>query len=156
MTWISKKRALVALGCTVALVAAGAAFAYFTTSGAGTGTATVGSSSAVTLHATVSSNLYPGVSSPVSFTVDNPSSGSQRVGTISLASISVDAGHATCSTAITGGNPDFTMAAVAVNKVFASGNGQAVTPTGTLTMNDTGVSQDACQGATLTLHLTNN
>lgn len=156
MTWISRKRALLALGCVFALAAAGAAFAYFSTTGSGTGTATVGSSSALTLHATVSSSLYPGVSSPVSFTVDNPSSGSQRVGTISLSSITADAGHSTCSTVITGGNPDFTMPAVTVNHTFASGNGQTVTPTGTLTMNETGVSQDACQGATLTLHLTNN
>ena len=36
------------------------------------------------------------------------------------------------------------------------GNGQAVTPSGTLTMNETGVSQDACQGATLTLTLKSN
>lgn len=156
MSWISKRRALVALGCAAVLGVAAGAYAYFSTTGSGTGTATVGSSSAVTLHATVGSNLYPGSSATVSFTVDNPSSGSQRVGTISLASISVDASHSTCSTVITGGNPDFTMPAVAVNKVFGSGNGQTVTPTGTLTMNETGVSQDACQGATLTLHLTNN
>jgi len=156
MNRITKKRALTALGITCALAITGGAIAYFTTTGSGTGTATVGSSSAVTLHATVSSTLYPGASSSVSFTVDNPSSGSQRVGTISLSSISADAGHSGCSTVITGGNPDFTMPAVAVNKVFASGNGLSVTPTGTLTMNETGVNQDACQGATLTLNLVNN
>lgn len=156
MTWTTKRRALIALGCTCALAVAGVALAYFTTSGSGTANATVGSSSAVTLHATVSSNLYPGTSSPVSFTVDNPSPGSQRVGTITLSSITVDAGHSTCSTAIGGGNPDFSMPAVAVNKVFPTGNGQSVTPTGTLTMNETGVNQDACQGATVTLHLTNS
>lgn len=144
------------LACVAALGVAGVAFAYFTSSGSGTGTATVGSSSAVTLHATISSNLYPGASSPVTFTVDNPSSGAQRVGTITLASITTDAGHSGCSTTISGGNPDFTMPAVAVNKVFSPGNGQSVTPTGTLTMNETGVNQDACQGASLTLHLTNN
>jgi hypothetical protein len=156
MNWMTRKRALIALGCAGVVAVGGAAIAYFTTTGSGTGTATVGSSSAVTLHATVSSTLYPGASSSVSFTVDNPSSGSQRVGTISLSSITADAGHSSCSTVITGGNPDFTMAAVAVNKTFAPGNGQSVTPTGTLTMNETGVSQDACQGATLTLNLTNN
>lgn len=156
MNWITRKRALFALGCTCAMAIAAGAIAYFTTTGSGTGTASVGSSSAVTLHATVSSTLYPGASSPVTFTVDNPSSGSQRVGTISLSSITVDAGHSTCSTVITGGNPDFTMPAVAVNKTFGPGNGQSVTPTGTLTMNETGVSQDACQGATLTLQIVNN
>ena len=156
MSRFIRNRALLALGITCVLALAGGAYAYFTTTGSGTGTASVGSGSAVTLHATVSSTLYPGSSSPVSFTVDNPSTGSQRVGTITLASITVDAGHATCSTAISGGNPDFTMAVVNVNKTFAPGNAQAVTPTGTLAMNETGVNQDACQGATLTLHLTNN
>jgi hypothetical protein len=34
--------------------------------------------------------------------------------------------------------------------------GHPVTATGTLTMNETGVSQNACQGATLTLNLTSN
>ena len=156
MGWMNSKKMLGALGCVVALAAAGAAVAYFTSSGSGTGSAAVGSSSSVTLHATLSSNLYPGSSSPVTLTVDNPSSGAQRVGTVSLSSISVDAGHSTCATTISGGNPDFSMPAVAVNKVFPPGNGQSVTPTGTLTMNDTGVNQDACQGATLTLHLSNN
>jgi len=156
MTWSTRKRALTAVAGVCALAAAGAAIAYFTTTGSGTGTATVGSSSAVTLHATVAGDLYPGSSSTVSFTVDNPSSGGQRVGTISLASISADAGHAGCSTAISGGNPDFTMPAVTVNKTFGPGAGQAVTQTGTLTMNDTGVSQNACQGATLTLNVASN
>lgn len=156
MRWITKKRALIALGCTCALAVAGVAFAYFTSNGSGTGTATVGSSSAVTLHATISSSLYPGSSSPVSFTVDNPSSGVQRVGTVTLASITADATHTECKTTITGGNPDFTMAAVPANQVVNPGSGQSVSATGTLTMNETGTNQDACQGATLTLHLTNN
>ncbi len=156
MSWTNWKRTFVALGCVCALAVAGVAVAYFTSSGSGTGSASVGSSSSVTLHATISSSLYPGSSSPVTFTVDNPSSGVQRVGTVSLASISVDAGHSECSTTISGGNPDFTMSAVPVNQVFPPGNGQSVSATGTLAMNETGVNQDACQGAALTLHLTNN
>ena len=90
MSWTMRKRAFVALGCVVALAAAGAAIAYFTSSGSGTGSASVGSSSAVTLHATITGDLFPGSSSPVAFTVDNPSSGVQRVGTVTLASITVD------------------------------------------------------------------
>jgi hypothetical protein len=156
MSLVTRKRSLSAFATVCVLAIAAGAYGYFTTSGSGTGTASVGTSSAVTLHGTVTGSLYPGSSSSVSFTVDNPSSGSQRVNTISLASITADAGHSGCSTAISGGNPDFTMAAVVVNKTFAPGNGQAVTPTGTLTMNETGVNQDACQGATLTLNLTNN
>jgi hypothetical protein len=135
---------------TVALVIVAAAIAYFTSIGSGTGTASGGNSQAVTLHATVSQSLYPGTSSPVSFTVDNPSTGHQRVGTVHLASIAADAGHSTCNTA------DFSMPDVVANQDFGSGNGQAVTAGGTLSMANTGVSQDACQGATLTLNLTSN
>jgi hypothetical protein len=156
MPQITKRKSVYAFAVVCVLAIAAGAYAYFTSTGSGTGTATVGSSSAVTLHATVGGSLYPGASQTVSFTVDNPSPGAQRVATISLSSITVDAGHSTCSTVTTGGTPDFTMPAVAVNHTFATGNAQTVTPTGTLTMNDTGISQDPCQGATLTLHLTNN
>jgi hypothetical protein len=156
MHHLTSKRALVALGCLSTLAIAAVAYAYFTSTGSGTATAKVGTSSAVTLKGTVAGNLYPGSSSQVSFTVDNPSSGAQRVGTISLTGITVDAGHSTCSVVITGGTPDFSMPAVAVNATFPPGNGQAVTPKGTLTMNDTGVNQNACQGAELTLALSSN
>ena len=156
MKLITKRRSALVLTAVLVVGVASGAYAYFTTSGTGTGTAAVGSSSAVALHATVTGSLYPGTSSPVSFTVDNPSSAAQRVGTITLSSLTVDASHSECSTVISGGNPDFTMPAVSVAHTFPTGNGQAVTPTGTLTMNDTGVSQDKCQGATLTLHLTDN
>jgi hypothetical protein len=156
MNILTKRRALTALGGLCVLAIAAVAYAYFTTTGSGTTTATVGSSSAVTLKGTVTGNLYPGSSSPVTLTVDNPSSGKQRVGTVSLEKITADAGHASCSVVITGGNPDFTMADVVVNKTYAPGNNQAVTPSGTLAMNDTGVNQDACQGATLTLTLKSN
>lgn len=156
MDFLTNRRTLTAfVGICVLAIAAGA-YAYFTTSGSGTVTATVGTSSAVTLKGTVTGNLYPGSSSPVTLTVDNPSAGKQRVGTISLEKITADAGHASCSVVITGGTPDFTMADVVVNKTYATGNNQAVTPNGSLAMNDTGVSQDACQGATLTLTLKNN
>jgi hypothetical protein len=153
---LTSKRALVAISCLSALAVAAVAYAYFTSTGSGTATAKVGTSSAVTLKGTVTGNLYPGSSSQVSFTVDNPSGGAQRVGTISLTGITVDAGHSTCSVVITGGNPDFTMPAVAVNATFPAGAGQAVTPKGTLTMNDTGLNQNACQGAELTLALASN
>jgi hypothetical protein len=156
MHLITRKRALAALAGLAAVAIAAVAYAYFTSTGSGTATAKVGTSSAVTLKGTVSGNLYPGASSQVSFTVDNPSSAAQRVGTITLTGITVDAAHSTCSVTISGGTPDFSMPAVAVNATFPSGNGQAVTPKGTLTMNDTGVNQNACQGAELTLALSSN
>jgi len=153
---VTKMRILSAFFSLVVLALAVGAYAYFTSTGSGTGTASVGSSQAVTLHATVAGPLFPASSQPVTFTVDNPSSGGQRVGTITLTGITPDVGHSGCLTTIGGEKPDFAMPPVAVNKTFAPGNAQAVTPTGTLTMNETGVSQDACQGATLTLQLASN
>ena len=156
MKRFKKKRVVAGLAGVGILAIAAGAYAYFTTTGSGTATATVGSSTALVIKGTVTGNLYPGTSSPVSLTIDNSSSGKQRVGTISLEKITADAGHSSCSVVTTGGNPDFTMAEIVVNKVFGPGTGQAVTPNGSLTMNDTGVSQDACQGATLTLSLKSN
>lgn len=116
----------VGLGATVAAVAiSGAAFAYFTTTGDGTGSGTTGASSALVIHGTAATTLYPAASSTVTFTVDNPSPGHQYVNTISLASVTTDAAHTTAGC-------------------------------GTITMANTAVSQDACQGAPLTLHLTSN
>jgi hypothetical protein len=156
MNSLNRKRVIIGLAGVCVVAIAAVAYAYFTSTGSGTATATVGTSSAVTIKGTVSGNLYPGSSSTVTLTVDNPSSGKQRVGTVSLEKITPDAGHSTCSVVTTGGNPDFTMADVVVNKTYGPGNGQAVTPTGTLTMNDTGINQDPCQGATLTLSLKSN
>ncbi len=156
MRRLIKKRVLLGVTAVLVLALAAGAFAYFSSTGTGTATATVGSSSAVTLHGTVSGSLYPGASSTVTFTVDNTSSGSERVGTITLTKVQPDASHSSCSTTITGEKPDFTMAAVTVNKSYSPGSGQAVTPTGSLTMNETGANQDACQGATLTLTLASN
>ncbi len=147
---VMKKRVLVPISILAALIVAGAAIAYFTSTGSGTGTATVGSTRAVTLHGTAATTLYPGTTSSVSFTVDNPSSGTQRVGTIRLVSVATDAGHSGCVVA------DFTMPDVVANQSFPSGNAQAVTATGTLTMANTGVAQDACQGAPLTLTLSSS
>ncbi len=144
---LARRRVLV-FGVVAILIAAGAAIAYFTSTGSGTGTATVGSSSAVTLHGTAASTLYPGTSATVNFTVDNPSSGTEHVGTIHLSSVTTDAGHIACVMT------DFTMPDVVANQNFANGNGQAVTATGTLTMANSALNQNACQGAPLTLNIT--
>src|SRR6476469_2870901 len=137
MNPLNRKRVVIGLASVCVVAVAAVAYAYFTSTGSGTATATVGTSSAVTVKGTVSGTLYPGASATVTLTVDNPSSGKQRVGTVTLEKITADAGHATCSVVTTGGNPDFTMADIVVNKTFGPGNGQAVTPGGTLAMNDT-------------------
>jgi hypothetical protein len=157
MLRLTKKKLILGAATVCVLAIAAGAYAYFTSTGSGTATATVGSGSAVTLHGTVSGSLYPGSASTVTFTVDNPSAGKQRVGTISLTKIEPDAGHSTCVTTVgEEAGKAFFMAPVAVNSTYGTGNAQAVTPTGSLQMRDTGANQDGCQGATLTLTLASN
>jgi hypothetical protein len=154
MLRLTKKKLVLGAATVCMLAIAGGAYAYFTATGSGTATATVGSSSTVVLHGTVSGSLYPGSTSTVTFTVDNPSAGKQLVNTISLVSISADASHSGCVTTVgSEAAKAFYMAPVTVNTTYGPGNAQAVTPTGTLQMRDTGLNQDNCQGATLTLTL---
>jgi hypothetical protein len=173
MRSLFKKRAIVALTVVAALVITGAALAYFTSSGSGAGSATVGTSSALTIHATIASTLDPGTSSAVTFTVDNPSPSHQEVGTIQLASINAcPSGDAWNGTACSNGGVEITtcesvetsasdtntanfwMPDVAADQDLPNGNGQAITATGTLTMNDLNSSQNSCKSANLTLNFT--
>jgi hypothetical protein len=171
--FFTTKPGIAALCVVGALAVAGGAIAYFTASGSGTGTATVGANSALTIHGTSGSALYPGTSSTVSFTVDNPSAGHQQVGTIHLASVKAcpsgdtwtgsacsNSGTeiASCESVETGASDtttaNFWMPDVAANQTVNSGNGQTVTATGTLTMNNLSSSQNSCQNASLTLNFT--
>ena len=146
--FVIKKRVLIAFTTVALLITAGPAVADLV--GSGTDTTAMRNSSAVRLAGARTATLYPGTSSPVTFTVDNPSRGIQRVGTIHLASVATDAAHRGCVVT------DFKMPDVVANQSFSHGNDQAVTARGTLTMANTSVSQDACEGAPLTLNLTSN
>jgi len=169
---LKTKRFAVAIGVVGALTAAGFAFAYFTSSGSGTGTATVGSTQGLVIHGTATGILYPGATSPVTFTVDNGGGGPEQLSTISLTNV------AACSSAWggstgdvcnnnsnapgtgdisgCGGQPntsssDFSMADVPVDAEIATGSHSLDSVTGVLKMNDLSTSQDACKGAHLLL-----
>ena len=150
---------IAAIGVSAAVLAsAGVAYAYWTTSASGSGTSTnAASNGTLTLAASWNSTaLYPGGSQTVSFTASNPSKTTLRLGTIKLASVSVDAAHAACAVS------DFTMPDVPANQSIettVSSTGvdtpEAITATGTLSFaNDSTTSQDACKNADITLHLT--
>ena len=158
---VTRKRVVVLTVAALAIGISGGAYAWFSSTGSGTGSASVGTSTAVTLHGSTSGTLYPATNETVTLTVDNTGGGNEYVGTIYLASITADGGHASCSTTIADGSgakdtsKDFYMPDKIVNTDYTPGSGQAA-GTSTLYMNDTGVSQNGCQGATLTLHLTSN
>ncbi len=133
---------IAAISC---LAIAGAAFAYFTTIGDGTGSGTVGTSSNLVLHGSTSPTLlYPGTSAVVNFTVDSTSDG-QHIGTITLDS--VDTGVVGCDSA------DFTMAPVDADQDIDIGDGIGIIETGMLEMANTPDSQDLCKDAVLELTL---
>jgi hypothetical protein len=164
----------VAVVTAVAVLAlAGAAIAYFTTTGTGTGSASVGNASNLTVTGTAASTLYPGTSSTVNFTVNNPSSGHERLGSITLTAVHACTGtgstwngsscsnagteQTTCESSDTSASSttdNFSMPVVTANTDYGPGNGQSVTQTGTIAMNDLSSSQNACQGASLTLTFT--
>ena len=155
MRFFTKKRAVI-LGVVAAMAFSAAAVAYFTTGGSGTGSATVGtSSSALITQTNTLTALYPAAGSQaVNLDIKNTGSGSQFVNAVHLDSIAADAGHAGCDVSSSGANAAFTMADVPVNATLAAG--ATTSKIGSLAMNDTGVSQDSCQGATLTLTFSSN
>jgi hypothetical protein len=146
-TKISKKTA--AALTAALLIIGGGAYAYWTTTGAGTGAAPNASSNGtVTLTATFAPGLTPGGTATVTYTASNPGTSSLRVGTIS---------HVVSTSAPLCLPADFTVPNVVSNTtVPALATNFAIAGTGTLTFTDTAVNQDACKSATVTLALTAN
>jgi hypothetical protein len=141
----SKKLAAVVVGA-LTLGMGAAAYAYFTTGGSGTGSANVGTASAIVLSATTDTTLYPGgPAADLAIEVTNPGPANQHVDTVSLTSIDTPIG---CNAAW------FTMSPVTVDSTLAPG--ASTTVHGMLTMTNTATSQDACQGGALTLHVSSN
>ncbi len=151
MRKLMRKRILVPVAAIAALAVAGIAVAYFTASGTGSGTATVGSAAGVTIsNVSFDSTLYPGSSTTVRFTVDNSSSDT---------AVQVDKVVADTSTYTNGisGLPDgcdpadFSFGDVSVSTSIAAS--RSTDSTGTLRFANTSANQDACQGARPVLHL---
>jgi hypothetical protein len=143
---LTRKRIILILTTTGVLALAAGAFAYWTTTGAGTGSATnAASNGTLVLHATFAGGLTPGKTEPVTFTADNAGTSSLQVGTITSV-VSIDAGHVGCLPA------DFTVPTAVENTRVAAGATLFALPTAsTIAFADTAVNQDACKGAIVTL-----
>ena len=90
--FLKSKKGIVALLAVLAVaISAVGAYAYWTTTGAGSGSATNASSNGtIDLHASFAGGLYPGGSKSVSFTADNAGASNLYVGTITTDSITTD------------------------------------------------------------------
>jgi len=151
----NKRSRAIVFGLVASLVVAGAAIAFWTSSGTGQGTATVGTSSGLPISAvTFGNTLYPGGKSPVSFTITNSSANTA----ITVAQVAADTSFgATGVTGLPGGclPADFTFPTFTVNQSIPAGGTLNLTvPTaGGLAFANTAVNQDACKGASPVLHL---
>jgi hypothetical protein len=161
---LKTKRARAGLVVIALLALTGAAVAYFTTTGSGTGSAQVGNSSLLTITPTITpgaNGLVPGGNATVSFTVNNPG-GNQYLNTITLGTVTAyaDSGH---TNNITGaGSPTkcdtsaFSMSPVTVQQDLPHGS-TTLTQTGTLNFADMPTTvQDGCKQAYLTAAFSSN
>jgi hypothetical protein len=145
--FIGRKRTSAALGILLSLAVAGGAFAYWTISGTGSGSATAGTVVAVTitpLGAPVT-GLYPG--GPVqalNVRLSNPNSSPVTVGTLS-ATLDGTGLPVGCTTA------DFAVGADVVLDTSIAGNSFLDNNGLTVQMRETGLNQDACKLATVGL-----
>jgi hypothetical protein len=152
---LSKKRVvLAAIVAVVLAISSGIAYAYWSSTGSGSNTASVASTApgfTVTVGA-ISGSLVPGGSVNISGSVSNPNDTKLNLTTIAQAAtpISIDALHSPGCLAT-----DFTISALsptpALPKVLAKT--ESVTFTGTLSMANTALDQNACKGATVTVNI---
>lgn len=153
----SRKRiTAIAVGTAVLLAIGGGAYAYWTLSGSGTGSATTGTvSGSITVHQTgpAITNLRPGGTAQVlSGNFDNSDASPVYVTnvTVSIASVTKASGapSGTC------GAVDYklTGATMSVAAEIAPGTAKGAWTGATIEFNDSStINQDACQGATVNL-----
>jgi len=146
------KRLTLALVAVFVVGGVGAAFAYWTSTGSGDGTAETGTSTAFTIAADPAvGTIAPGsAGQTVDFTVTNPGPGTQ-----SLASVTVTMADPTGTPWVPNGSCDVAdyAATVTTAPVYgAMAAGDDVTGTATVTLANTGVNQDDCKDQTVPLY----
>ncbi len=142
--FLGRAAVLALAGGTTAVAGTGVGYAYWTSTGHGTGSATTGTISLTADDANVS-GLYPDGSVPVSFTVTNTSdSGSLDITAVTAGTVTTPAGGCTASTV------SFAPDAPLPTDIAASGGTAIVSGTASMTT----AAENACQGATFTIPLT--
>ena len=142
----TKKTLVVAAALALTIGGAGAAFAYWTSTGVGDGTATTGESVAFTITTEAAvGEISPGsAGQTIAFTVTNPGTGSQNLALVTVA-VADDNGApwippTGCILA------DF-VATISTPPVYGQiAAGGELGGVATVTLTNTAVNQDACQG----------
>lgn len=156
MTGQARRCVLIGVAGLVAATGMGVAQARLAAYGTGAGTAPTGAPRPVTLApGTVGRGLYPGGSAPVTFVASNPNPGPVRLGRLAL-----DPSRGTAGLAVDAAHPGCTTGGLLFTPSDAGGSGWTVPGGGSLAITlDAALTADAtfssaCQGATLTVHLT--
>jgi hypothetical protein len=156
MKFTRKRAAAIATGAALTFIVGGVAFAYWSTTGTGTGSADTGDVVGVTIHATSTpvAGLYPGgPTQNVSGNFDNANSGSVYIKQVTVA---VDPTWSV-GTTLPCTAADFTVTQPAVNNAeIASGTGVGAWGTATIKMNNLSTNQDNCKGVTVPLVFSSN
>jgi len=149
---ITRKRALTAIAALVVLAVAGSAFAYFTTSGEGKGTAAAGTSSAVSIAQLGSvTNLQPGgEAQPVSFTITNPLETKQFISKVEVEISEVTGLNISTETPCTKADFELTQPN-AINQDLPHGETEFPHTGASIAMIDSASNQDGCKDATVHL-----
>jgi hypothetical protein len=156
MKLFSSKKRVAAIGALTAatLVGGGMAVAYWTNGGSGTGSATTGTTTDVTITASGPLGLVPGgPAQALVLNVDNPNSYSVRLDGLS---VSIDTGSITCD----GNQVDdawFTLSDSTITSTTTVDAGVAadLDPSGVkLQMNDSTDNQNVCKDANVAFDLT--
>ncbi len=137
-------------GTTVAalLLGGGIAVAFWTTSGTGQGSAAAGTTTNVTITQTAPiSNLYPdGPGAPIEVDIYNPDDSDVTITSVTAAV--TDTGAVGCTAA------DFAISGNVWDGGTIAGGATVSASGAELSMIDTGLDQDACKGALVTLTYT--
>ena len=150
---LTKKKAAILVAAALALLTVVGAYAYWTANGTGSGQATVGTDSGVTIgNVAFGGPLYPGGSVNVTFGITNNSSNTAvQIGKV-VADTSVGTNGLSLMSDTNCNRFWFSFDDVAVNTSIAAGG--TLQKTGTLSMtNEAATNQDACKSATFTLNL---
>jgi hypothetical protein len=153
-----KRKALVAAATVVAVFVAVGAYAYWTNSGSGSGTATTGTSAAITVTQTSTpTGLYPGgTPAALAGKFNNTNSGPVHVNQVSATIGAITGPNITAGTPCTAADYALAGFPATVNADVPVGTAVGAWSGGTIAMVDTGVNQDGCKGATITLNYTSN
>ena len=147
---LKKKMAAAAAAATIA-GGAGIALAYWTTTGSGTGSATAGTDSAVTVaQVGATEGLYPGGSQPVNFKITNGAAHNQYVASVAVSISDVSGPGITPTTPCTAA--DFTLVQPdLINQDLVPGD-TTFSPSGaSIAMVNSSTNQDGCKNATVSL-----